>query len=78
MSFKSDGTTTRNTSLTFYLARYAMNGTFLGFQLLKTQLSLCPMNYNDVLNMLKFGAVTENTCDFYLNELVNWDPDNLP
>ena len=68
----------RNASLTFYLARYSINGTFLGFQLLKTQLSLCSMNYDDVLNMLKFGAVTENTCEYNLAQLVQWDEDKLP
>ena len=55
-----------------------MNGTFLGFQQLKSQLNLCPLNYDDVLNMLKFGAVTESTCEFDLARLVQWDPDSLP
>ena len=55
-----------------------MNGTFLGFQQLKTQLSLCPTNYDDVLNMFQFGTVTENSCDYYLDQLVNWNPNNLP
>ena len=68
----------RNASLTFYLARYSMNGTFLGFQELKAQLSLCPMNYDDVLTMLKFGAVTQNECEFSLSQLVQWDPEKLP
>lgn len=28
--------------------------------------------------MLKFGAVTKNTCSFALDDLVKWDPSNLP
>jgi hypothetical protein len=36
------------------------------------------MNYDDVLNMLKFGAVTENTCEYSLIDLVKWNPDDLP
>lgn len=34
------------------------------------------MGYEDVINMLKFGAITENICELYLDELIN--PDNLP
>ena len=36
------------------------------------------MGHEDVLNMLKFGAITENTCDFQLSQLVKWDPTELP
>eukprot|EP00347_Sterkiella_histriomuscorum_P018733 403344384 len=67
----------RNQSLTFYLARYHINGTFLGFQQLKSQLSICPLNYDDVLNIFKFGAVSQNECQFSLNELI-LDPINQP
>lgn len=36
------------------------------------------MDYEDVINMLKFGAVTQNQCEFYLSELVKWDKNELP
>lgn len=65
----------RNSSLTFYLARYHMNGTFLGFQMLKNQLNICPFNYEDVQSMLKFGTVTEDFCHFDLSNLIS---DSLP
>lgn len=79
VSFYEDATTTdRNASLTFYLGRYSMNGTFLGFQKLRSQMNLCPLNYADVLNMFKFGAVTESTCDFDLTRLLKLNPDELP
>ena len=72
----SDVSLQRNASLTFYLARYALNGTFTGYQVLKDQLNLCPLNYDDVLNMMKFGAVTESYCEFDLSQL--FDFQNLP
>lgn len=55
-----------------------MNGTFLGYQILKNQLNLCPLNYDDVLNMMKFGAVTESACEFDLTKLIQWDKSKVP
>lgn len=52
------------------LARYALDGTFLGFHQLASQMSACPMTYNDVLNMQRFGAMTENFCEFDLDSLM--------
>ena len=43
---------------------------------MKDQLNLCPLNYDDVLNMMKFGAVTESYCEFDLSQL--FDQANLP
>jgi hypothetical protein len=70
--------TARTQYLEFYLARYAINGTFEGFEKLKTELSICPMTYSEIRNTLKFGAITKNTCEFNLYDLVKWNPDNLP
>ncbi len=69
--FEEASTKDRNASSTFYLGRYMMNGTFVGFEVLKNQLNLCPFNYEDIQKMLKFGSVTENTCDFDLFKLIN-------
>ena len=44
-------TATNVDSLTFYLARYSIEGEFQGYQELKTQLSVCPMTYSDVAKM---------------------------
>ena len=56
----SQATNERTSTLTFYLGRYDINGTFLGFEILRDQLNLCPLTYDDVLNMMRFGAVTES------------------
>ena len=52
------------------MGRYDINGTFLGFEILRDQLNLCPLTYDDVLNMMRFGAVTESTCEFELAKLI--------
>ena len=64
--------------MAFKLAQYAINGTFIGFTELKAQLSLCPMSYLNVLDATRFGAITENECEFYLEDLVTDDPSKLP
>ena len=43
--------------LTFYLAQYHLNGTFLGFSELSSQLSICEMTYDDVKVMRRFGTI---------------------
>jgi hypothetical protein len=50
----------------------------LGFEILRDQLNLCPLTYDDVLNMMRFGAVTESTCEFELSDLVSLNPDIYP
>lgn len=52
------------------MGRYDINGTFLGFEILRDQLNLCPLTYDDVLNMMRFGAVTESLCEFDLFQLL--------
>jgi len=60
VGFFSDPKSKRSDSLRFKLGVYNINGTFVGFQDLDSQMSPCPMTYNDVINMKKFGALTEN------------------
>lgn len=72
----SQSTADRTSTLSFYLGRYDINGTFLGFEILRDQLNLCPLTYDDVLNMMRFGAVTESSCEFELSKLL--DQENLP
>jgi hypothetical protein len=50
----------------------------MGFQKLSKQISLCPMTYNDIIRMTKFGVVTQNTCEFELKDLIVNDADKLP
>ena len=51
-------------TLSYYLARYSIEGEFQGYQELKAQLSVCPMTYSDVVKMKRFGVVTRNPCQF--------------
>lgn len=68
VSFYTDGKDPgRVNELTYFLARYNIDGTFEGFQELKTQLCLCPMTYLDVVKSKAFGVVTENTCELELD-----------
>ena len=68
----------RVSMLTFYMGRYDINGTFLGFEILRDQLNLCPFTYDDVLNMMRFGAVTESSCEFELSQLIEVNSKNMP
>ena len=43
-----------------------------------TQLSLCPLDYQDVINLGKFGTTSEATCEYSLSTLTATDPDKLP
>jgi len=65
-----EGDSTGSQFLTYYMARYNIKGEFLGFQELKTQLSICSIGYQEVINMKRFGIVTENKCDYELINLV--------
>ena len=66
----SDGT---SKLLAFRLAQYSIDGRFLGFTELKTQLSICPMSYENVLEIRSFGTITVNECEFYLEDLQTTD-----
>lgn len=68
--FSFDASTQANTqdTLLFYLAAYALNGTFLGFELLQWQLQYCaptPRGTGDSPAWLNFGTALEDayTCD---------------
>jgi hypothetical protein len=60
------------------MGRYDINGTFLGFEILRDQLNLCPLTYDDVLNMMRFGAVTESICEFELGQLIEVNSKDMP
>ena len=70
VSFSDSGTDdSRTNKLKFWLARYSMEGEFLGFQELYNDLSSCPMDREDVDEMTQFGVVSENECYFELFDL---------
>ena len=45
---------------------------------LKTQLTLCPMSYKDVVRSMQFGSVQINECNFELDLLADNKSENLP
>lgn len=57
--------------MTFWLASYSMEGEFLGMQKLKSQINVCPTDYSDERTMFKFGTVYQDSCSFYIEELVS-------
>ena len=59
-----------NQFLTYHVARYNLQGEFQGMEELKTQLSICSINYQEVINMKRFGLVTDNSCTYELSQLV--------
>jgi len=59
-----------NQFLNFHVARYNLQGEFLGIEELKTQLSICSMNYQEVIDMKRFGILTDNSCTYELSTLV--------
>jgi hypothetical protein len=73
MSFAKSSSFNRYKYMTFYLARYTIDGEYQGMQELKNQLSVCPMNHNDETTMQKFGTILRSECDLYLNDLISDD-----
>jgi hypothetical protein len=68
----------RTKDLTYWLARYNLQGEFLGFQELHTQLSACPLTKSDTMKMKEFGVVTKNECNFELFKLKTDAQTQLP
>jgi hypothetical protein len=60
----------RSESLNLVLASFDFNGTFLGISQIGSELSLCPLNYEGVQKIRKFGVQLEKTCDFPLQQLL--------
>jgi meckelin len=56
--------------LLFQLAKYTLNGTFLGFTQLSTELQLCSGDPEIMVNYLRFGTNYENSCIIDLNKLL--------
>lgn len=39
---------------------------------------MCPIGYSDVINMKRFGTVTQLTCDYDMSILTGKDKNKLP
>ena len=61
--------------LKFKLAKYTLEGDFVGYEDLTTQLQLCSSSLEDGVDYRRFGVTMTNACKFDLNQLVS---DNLP
>ena len=60
------------------MARYTLEGSFLGLQRLTDDLSSCPMDMDEVDAMTTFGVVTEYKCEFNLWDITQNDLETLP
>lgn len=58
-------------TLRFKLARYAVNGTFLGLDDLSSQLQLCTEHPDKAKSFARFGTYYENKCLIDLNTLLD-------
>ena len=58
-----------NLHLKFTLAQYHLDGTFLGYTELNSQLFMCPVSYASVQAMRRFGTQTVSSCQFSLSDL---------
>jgi hypothetical protein len=76
VGFYDEKSSGRSKYLNFMLASYSIDGEFLGFTELGSELSQCPFSYENVLSMKKFGTITNNTCNFYLYDLLR--PETQP
>ena len=55
----------------FYLAKYEMDGTFLGFEELKSQFNFCTKEYWQGLHWREFGTNTSFDCEINLESYVD-------
>ena len=60
--------------LEFVLARYSLEGEFMGFEDLTTQLQLCSSALDDGETYRRFGVTFINECKFDLNQLIGNNP----
>ena len=60
-------------TLRFVLGKYAMDGTWLGFEDLTDQLQLCPNDPERAVSYLQFGNSYLNECNFNLHNVIDGD-----
>lgn len=61
--------------LSFKLAKYDINGTFLSFDDLTTQLMICSQSLADGVDFWRFGITIQTSCTFDLTNLLG---NNIP
>lgn len=72
VTFDPDGDGEKLNELKFYLAMYAMNGEFLGYQKLTDQLILCPHSSEDTKRYREFGTNVIYSCDLDLEPFITY------
>lgn len=60
-------------TLRFILGTYSLEGDFLGFQNLTTQLQLCPADYEYGVDYRRFGTTVYSKCEYSVSQLINPD-----
>lgn len=60
-------------TLPFFVARWAFDGSYLGFEALTTQLSLCPSSRDVVAETVQFGSNIRYSCNLDLRTLLTAD-----
>ena len=69
MQDSSSTANVQNGYLNFQLAQYKMDGTFLGYIEMTSQLFMCPLGYDGVLGIRRFGTQTKASCKISLQDL---------
>jgi meckelin len=64
--------TSRVNLLSFYLAQFSLNGTFIGYQNLTDQLVLCPHSYIVGKTYREFGTNVDVTCEIDLSVYISY------
>lgn len=59
--------------LKYILGRFSFEGEFLGYTELNTELSLCPMSYEDVLSQRLYGTQILSKCEISLDLITSRD-----
>ena len=67
----SSSDSARYSNIPFKLAKYALDGAFLGWETLSNQIFLCPVAYTDSPNFMKVGHSILKTWQFDLQPLVD-------
>ena len=67
----SSSDSTRYSSIPFMLAKYAFDGTFLGWESFSNQIYLCPISYTDSSVIRKVGQTIHINWNFDVQKLVS-------
>lgn len=58
-------------TLTYVLAKFTLEGQFLGFETMTNQLQLCQTSTEDITRLMRFGTTILNSCTFDVSNLIS-------